>query len=254
MLKYVFELENGTRVRFDVDPERMAAPSDPSPGEPEWVALEYQQCDNCPLDRAACRRCPAAADLLHILQAFRDVDSTARAVVYVRTHERTYMRRCDVQTGLGSLLGLVMATSGCPILARMQPMARTHLPFASIEETIYRTASAYLLGQYFVARRGGTPDFELDGLRDLYAQLSVVNVAFARRIRAAAQRDAGLNAITQLFSLGTLVSLSLDEDLDLVAPMFEAKTQARTEANTQRDATPGPGLGLAPDRTEPPAR
>ncbi len=247
MVKYVFELENDTRVRFDVDPERTPAPPDApegTPGEPDWVALEYQQCDNCPLETASCRRCPAAADLLHILQAFRDVDSTARATVYVVTQERTYMRRCDVQTGLGSLVGLVMATSGCPILSRMKPMARTHLPFASIEETIFRTASAYLLEQYFVARRGAAPDFELDGLRDLYARLSVVNVAFARRIRTAAERDAGLNAITQLFSIGTLVSLSLDENLDLIAPMFEGR------------AVPshGPGLGLSPDRTEPPAQ
>jgi hypothetical protein len=222
MVKYVFELDDGRQVRFEVDPERTSDP-DAVPDAPDWVALGYHRCDNCPLAASTCARCPAAVDLLDILQAFRSIDSTARAVVHVGTSERTYMRRCDVQTGLGSLIGLVMATSGCPILSRMQPMARTHLPFASIEETIFRTASSYLLQQYFVARRGGTPDFELDGLRDLYAQLTVVNVSFARRIRAAAERDAGLNAITQLFSLGTLVSLSLDENLDLVAPMFDAK-------------------------------
>lgn len=235
-VKYVFELENGGTVRFEVDPERAVDPGAGSADDPEWMALAYHQCENCPLDRATHRRCPPAGDLQHILDAFRNVDSTARATVQVRTNERTSSRRCDVQTGLGSLLGLVMATSGCPILARMQPMGRTHLPFASIEETVFRTASAYLLEQYFVARRGGTPDYELDGLRDLYEQLGVVNVAFARRIRAAAQKDAGMNAITQLFSLGTLVSMSLDDELDVIAAMFDPKT-SRAGAE--------PGLGVA---------
>lgn len=224
MVRYIFDLESGARVRFEVDPERRYDPSGGGPDDPPWVALDYHRCENCPLAPGTTRRCPPAADLLKILEAFRQIPSTARAAVYVTTTERTYVRRCDVQTGLGSLLGLVMATSGCPILSRMQPMARTHLPFASIEETIYRTASAYLLEQYFVARRGGSPDFELAGLRDLYEQLYTVNSCFAQRVRAAAEQDASLNAITQLFSLGTLVSMSLDEKLELIAPMFAAKS------------------------------
>ena len=37
-----------------------------------------------------------------------------------------------------------MALSGCPVLEQLKPMARFHLPFASVEETIYRAASMYL--------------------------------------------------------------------------------------------------------------
>ena len=53
-----------------------------------------------------------------------------------------------------SLIGIYMVTSGCPIMDKLRPMARFHLPFASTEETIYRAISTYLLGQYFLEQKG----------------------------------------------------------------------------------------------------
>lgn len=219
VISYDFALESGRHIRFDIDPDRSArAPSD---DDPDWVALGFHQCDHCPLSEGP--NCPAAADLREIVIAFADVSSTETALVRVETAARTYEKACDAQTGLGSLVGLVMATSGCPTLSRMRPMAYTHLPFSTIEETLFRTTSTYLLGEYLRAARGGEPDYAFDGLRALYTDLSALNNAFATRLRAAAEKDANLNAVVRLFSLSALVSMSVDCGLQLVAPWFEAR-------------------------------
>lgn len=54
-----------------------------------------------------------------------------------------------MQIGLYSLLGLVMATSGCPHLDFLRPLALHPLPFSSIHETVFRVSSSYLTEQYF---------------------------------------------------------------------------------------------------------
>ena len=143
------------------------------------------------------------------------------ADVTVTAPERTYHKRCDVQTALGSLVGLMMATSGCPILSRMRPMARTHLPFSSVVETVFRTTSAYLLGQYLRSLDGETPDYSLVGLARLYEDLNTLNNAFAARLAGLADQDANLNAVSRLFSLSALVTMSVDGGLELVAPLFQ---------------------------------
>jgi len=132
----------------------------------------------------------------------------------VKRGDRSYEMDCDVQTALGSLLGLAMASSACPILGQLRGLARFHLPFAEFEETLFRTVGLYLLRQYFIAKDGGIPDFELVGLAELYDELQEVNRAFKRRIEAISPRDASINAVTLLASLSALVAMSLDSGLE----------------------------------------
>ena len=132
----------------------------------------------------------------------------------VTTPQRTFVKQTDVQTGLRGLMGLVMATSGCPVLSKLKGLARYHLPFANIEETTFRTVSLYLLRQYFVQRDGGTPDLALRGLLEFYDQLQELDQAFQNRLRAASTRDANLNAINSLFSLAAAVAMSLEDQLE----------------------------------------
>lgn len=87
------------------------------------------------------------------------------------TTERTVSAETSAQQGLGSLLGLIMATSGCPHTVFFKPMARFHLPFSNESETIYRAVSMYLLSQYFTTREGAPIDAGLDGLRDIYDKI-----------------------------------------------------------------------------------
>ncbi len=215
MIIYDLDLADGPRVRFEVDPDRGPRPTNDD--DPEWVRLGYHRCPNCPLEAT---NCPAAADLREIVDAFADVRSTHAAVVRVETPERTFEKVCDAQTGLGSLVGLVMATSGCPLLSRMKPMARTHLPFSTVEETIVRSVSTWLLTEYLRSLKGATPDYALAGLRALYAELEVLNTAFAERLRAGAEQDANLNAVVRLFTFSALVGMSVDRGMRMIAPWF----------------------------------
>ena len=123
------------------------------------------------------------------------------------------MKRTDAQTGLRALFGLVMATSGCPILARLKGLARTHLPFSTMEETIFRTVGAYLIQQFLIHKKGGEPDWELKGLNLLYEQLQEVNRCFKARIDAASEQDANMNALGSLIYLAMGVSFSLEAQL-----------------------------------------
>src|SRR5438874_617766 len=84
---------------------------------------------------------------------------------------------------------------GGPVLAPLRPMSRFHLPFASQEETVFRSVSTYLLGQFLRGVDGGAPDWSLAGLTAIYRDIGKVNRAFAARLRDAAPKDANVNAL-----------------------------------------------------------
>jgi hypothetical protein len=214
MITYQFILQDGQCIEFEVDLDRERSGRSLADTLPQWTRLDYGKCPNCPLTGTEQAHCPAAVDMLKIVSAFKAVISYTRAKIEVTTPERTYLKNCDVQTGLRSLLGLVMATSGCPILRQLKGMAKTHLPFATMEETLFRTVGFYLIRQYLAMRAGGRPDLELRGLDALYQTLQTVNRHFNQRLMAASEQDANLNAITSLQYVSFGVSFSLEDHLD----------------------------------------
>lgn len=220
MITYSFEFKDGRSCTFPVDLERAHRPRANAGVPSPWTRLDFHQCGNCPLQASRHPHCPAAVDVEEIALTFRDVPSFERAWVRVQTPERAYCKECDVQTGLRSLLGLIMASSACPILRQLEGLARYHLPFASLAETVFRTTGAYLLRQYFVFQAGGTPDLELRGLHALYAQLHTVNRCFQTRLAHASHQDANLNAIGSLLHLAMGVSLSLEEQVEELRCVF----------------------------------
>jgi hypothetical protein len=154
------------------------------------------------------------------VEAFRNALSWAPVQVLVETPERTYSRHTDLQQGLSSMIGLVMATSGCPILARLRPMAFTHLPFMSPEESTFRTLSMYLLAQHMRQRAGLAPDRNLEHLLGLLEQCRETNMAFVRRLQSLGVKDATLNALARLNALGEITSLSVESDLSRLEALF----------------------------------
>jgi hypothetical protein len=213
MIEYQFDIEGGGTFQFQVDVQRQYTQEIDRADHPFWTELEYHQCDNCPLAKGCWKHCPVAVDLRHVFAAFSPLASFRKVAVSVRTPEREYRHYCDLQIGLNSLMGLIMATSACPILAELRPLARFHLPFATREETIFRTVGAYLVKQYFVMKDGGKPDFELRGLSQLYEDLVVVNTCFVERIRAASAKDANLNAIIRYDTFSLLILVALKREL-----------------------------------------
>ncbi len=120
---YTFTQQNGRQCTFRVDPDRAHETRFTTARPQPWTKLEFHQCTNCPLRPAERAHCPVAVDVEEIALQFADVVSHESASVQVETADRTYSKRCDVQTGLRSLLGLVMATSACPILAQLEGLA-----------------------------------------------------------------------------------------------------------------------------------
>lgn len=206
---YTLSLDHPQRThRFVVDVERGAPPADAP--LPPWAALGFHRCPSCPLDPQQHPGCPPAVDLVPIIQAFADADSVEDVDVCVSSEQREYRRQCDLQMALRSLMGLVMGSSACPAFAHLRGMARFHLPFASRAETAWRLVATWMLSQHL---QQGTPT-SLEPLRQHYAQLREINIAFAARLRAASRRDAPVNAIAALSSLSSLVAFSLDDDLE----------------------------------------
>ena len=215
---YEFNLENGEVYDFTVDLERPRAKEKAT--HPPWTELDFHKCRNCPLSSEIHHHCPVAVDIEEVAEQFTDILSFERVEVRVKTKERDYVKNCDVQTGLKSLLGLIMASGTCPTLSQFKPMAYYHLPFATVEETIYRVVGSYLVKQYFINKEGDTPDLALKGLGTLYKELQAVNQDFMTRIRAASRSDANLNAINILFSLSAVVAMTLQSKLNEIKPLF----------------------------------
>jgi hypothetical protein len=156
--------------------------------------------------------------------------SYEQANVEVKVPERTISKRTSVQSGLSSLIGMQMAASGCPMTAKLRPLVRIHLPFPSGEETIFRAAGMYLLGQYLESQSGGVPDWTLKGLADLYNEVSRTNRAFAKRLRAAAEKDANVNALTVLDTFAKVLPDSISTQLDELRYLFSSWKEQPPEA------------------------
>ncbi|MEN9839256.1 MAG: hypothetical protein RL177_735 [Bacteroidota bacterium] len=212
---YTFDFEDERRIAIDVvlDDADLSCQSPPPEVLPEWTRLEVLQCPNCPLNPAQVTHCPVAVNLVRITDAFNDVVSHDTATITIRTKERTYLKTCGTQEGLGSLLGILMATSGCPILDKLRPMVRTHLPFASLRENLYRAVSMYILSQHVRERKGLDSRYDLSGLMEIYQDVSDVNHAMGNRIRAHFEKDANVNALVVLNCMAQYTAITIEDGL-----------------------------------------
>ncbi|GIL16664.1 MAG: hypothetical protein BroJett040_04150 [Oligoflexia bacterium] len=218
IIEYSIRFQSGDRLLFSVDLDK---PTQADPAKPrEWTALEFNQCPNCPLKKEDHPNCPAALEVASTIETFQAKLSHERVVVTVKSPERLYQKEVDMQTALRSLIGLMMAKSGCPYTSQLKSLAYFHLPFATNEETLFRTVSAYLLKQFFNHKSGKPADLDLKNLHKLYDDLMIVNENFLTRIRKASQKDANLNALVDLHSISTIVNMSLDEQLESLKVYF----------------------------------
>ena len=127
-----------------------------------------------------------------------------------------------MQRAISSILGLIMATSPCPHTEFLKPMARFHLPFASEDETVYRTTSMYLLAQYYRSKKGMAFEMGFNDLVPIYKNLETINKALADRLRAAIKQDATVNAIILLHLLSQAVTWSIEDQLEDLQYLFKS--------------------------------
>jgi hypothetical protein len=219
--QYRFEFGDGSSREFEIhlDPETLALVDRPAGTPPEWTKLDNHRCANCPL-AGKVEYCPVAVNLAQVVESFNDAWSYDEARVTVTTKERTYQKTTSLQQGLSSIVGIYNVTSGCPVLDRLRPMVRFHLPFASSRETAYRAISMYLTAQLFVMRRGGTPDWALTELARTYEAIADVEAGLSRRFRAASSSDASVNAVIVLSVFGAEVRMLINRRLQEIEHWF----------------------------------
>lgn len=198
------------------------APLEGPTAEPEaWTRLENHQCEECRLTSAQYPYCPVARNLGCMLLRFKDDISFTKVRTRVTSEVRVTEKAGALQDCIFPLMGLIMSTSGCPILDQLKPMAFTHLPFATNNETIFRSLSTYLLGQYFRMRNGLKPDWELNTFSEFYMRVTNINSAFAERLRDIPGRDANINALIILDTFAQVGSFpDLSEFLKAAEPFF----------------------------------
>ncbi|UCG77473.1 MAG: hypothetical protein JSV21_07780 [Nitrospirota bacterium] len=221
-IHYEFVFENGDKKSFTVrlSEKDLSFISDPDKEPALWAKLGLNQCKVCTLKADKKTYCPIAANLSDIVWEFKDFLSYQEVSVKVTSPERSYSKDTTVQEGLSSLIGIVMVTSGCPVMDQLKPVVRFHLPFATMEETVFRMVSMYLLSQYFRKMDGRLADWDLEGLNKIYGNVGQLNRDFAERLTVAANKDANVNALVNLDCFAAGIPMTADEMLDKIKNYF----------------------------------
>jgi uncharacterized protein DUF6901 len=221
-ITYSYTFQDRKKIDFPMvlKKETLSLLNAPAGEPPFWTELEFNLCSVCSLDPAKVKHCPIAVNLAPVVKAFEDFYSYESVQVVATTRERSYSKSATIQEGLSALLGIIMVTSGCPVMERLKPMVRFHLPFAAMEETTYRMLSMYLIAQLYHHRKGEHADWELHGLNSIYKDVSAVNLSFAKRLRAAASKDANVNAMVNLDCLAKVVPFMVEELLEEMEGYF----------------------------------
>jgi hypothetical protein len=199
-IRYEFLFDGGRAEQIDLEfnphDMRLVPPAVQQPLP--WTALTFHQCEGCPLSSTMHAVCPVARNLSPVVPLFKDDFSYAPVRTRVIVGDRIIEKKGALENGVSSLMGLIMATSGCPVLDFFRPMAFTHLPFANENETIMRAVSMYLMAQSIRAAQGKKPVWNIRKLADIYAKVSRINQAFSERIRSIQGKDANVNAVISL--------------------------------------------------------
>lgn len=229
--RFLFQDGSQKRVPIRIDPRSLQYLPERELTPNAWTRLDFHQCENCPFDVREIPHCPVALSIQDIVSKFQDRVSHEPAEVHVKTRERRYYENTTMQKGLSSILGILMVTSGCPILDKLRPMVRFHLPFPSLLETTFRTTGTYLLGQFFRMKQGRSADFTFQGLAEIYRDIKQVNKAMVARVRELGSKDAGVNALILLDLFAVDVPLSIRDQIAELEPFFRRVI----------DEAPGPG-------------
>jgi hypothetical protein len=216
-LVYRFSFPDGRTESLD------AGAGAPQDALPHWTGLGFHQCGNCPLSTADTKHCPMAVRLVPLVSLFEKVRSYDDVSAQVESDERTVTKRTSVQKVLRSLMGLLSASSDCPHIEFLKPMAHYHLPFSSREETVYRVVSTYLLAQYFLRQQGKPADAGIQGLKGHYEALQQVNQGMAARLGAIRdeQGDSSVNALVLLDLFAQSLPHTIDSELEELRPAFQ---------------------------------
>ncbi len=218
---YIFVFPDGNQKSFKIALNTFSLSLNTCPvSPPKWAWLKHHQCKPCSLSAAVHTFCPAALAITSLVTTFQDTVSHKACVVSCVSKDRTVTKETTVQDGLASILGLLMATSGCPIMDFFRPLAMFHLPFSTVDETIFRVFTTYMLRQYYRRSEKQNAGIELKDIKKHYTLVKQVNNGMLERIRDITQFDADKNAIVTLDSLAQILEMEIDTNLESLRNLF----------------------------------
>lgn len=223
-IHYALQFKNNKiEVLFDLDAQTLEWVNavECSAASSDAIKLEFAKCPHCTLSVVEHQFCPLAKNLISVAELFADVVSTDPVYLEVTTEYRTISRNTRTQEAVSGIMGIVMASSGCPHTAFFRPMVRYHLPLAEIDETVYRATAMYMLAQFFRRKNGKSSQDDLGGLITIYENIQIVNQAMATRIKAVCKEDSSVNAVVILDMLAQNISMLLDESLGDIEHLFQ---------------------------------
>lgn len=223
-IEYNYSWENGGKANFklDLDDDSIALLNDPPPELPEWTELDFYKCMNCPLNSEEIRNCPAATSFIPVVSHFSKVDSNIEMEIETVIAGRRIIQSAPARRAISSIVGLLFACSGCPHTICFRPMVRYHVPLSNENETMMRAASMYTLAQYFKFKRGEQPDLQLNGLKDIYEELQIVNRTMAERLQAADGTDTSINAMILLDMYAKTMPFEIEDSLKDLHYLFKS--------------------------------
>lgn len=221
-ITYQFTLPDGHEESFMLtfDAQSILLINDQENAPPSWTELTYHQCPHCPLKPDRHRYCPAALNLTAAIYRLDRVMSFEKVLVRVTNAQRQVEQTTSAQEGIGSLMGLLIAGSNCPLTHFFKPMARFHLPFANKDETMWRAAATYLMARYFSKNGLQTSDMTLDGLITIYHDIAKLNDFMVERLRAATSKDSAVNALVHLDVYAKFLTPPLADTLNQIRSVF----------------------------------
>jgi len=222
-ISYCFKFGDQRREKIDlvIDAQTIEVINRPDQDLPEWTRLEFEQCPHCPFRSREVSHCPVAVGLIDVVRRFDGIMSYDRVDLEVVTAERKITQNIEAQKGIGSLLGLLIPTCGCPHADFFKPMARYHLPLASGEETVFRATGMYLMAQFFLNKMGKAANYDLQGLNRIYKNMHILNISIAERLRSATRTDSSINAVIVLDVFTHTINFVIEDHLQEIQHLFE---------------------------------
>lgn len=222
-IRYEFIFKSGEEFQYqiEIDPVRQEHPA-PVGAPPDWARLDVDKCSICPLHSATTEYCPLALRLTPIL-SFSPHSAFESVQVRVHKDSMTIDSQTTVQEAYRSLIGLIMATSGCPHTRFFKPMAWFHLPFSTQDETLFRACATFLFFQFFDP---GEADVEghFSDLKKVYENIHIVNQQIAKRLRKASAAESAINALTILDIFAQSIQPTLNQSLQQLEFLFKPQT------------------------------
>lgn len=210
--KFVFQHGEEKSIELKIHKYSLLLETDSNEEPPGWTQHENFCCPIKSCLNEHTTYCPIAVNLNNVINFFSNIPSYEKVKIIAEINDRTCSKITSVQDGVGSIVGIIMVTSGCPVLGKLKPMVRFHLPFATIEETEFRVFSMYLLAQYFKMKNGDEADWQMKKLKELYSDIQKINQNIARKIADLEKMDTSINAVVILDNFANSVAFGLDDD------------------------------------------